>query len=58
MFGAEDDEGNKNTARIKELSNEIKGIKNEITKLEKKRDVICSDNKDSMASRFLKSIDI
>ena len=57
MFGAEDDEENKHTARIKELSNEIKGIKNEISKLEKKRDGICSNNKDSMASCFLKSID-
>ena len=57
MFGAEDDEENKHNARIKELSNEIKQIKNKISKLKKKRDGICSNNKDSMASRFLKSID-
>ena len=57
MFCAEDDEENKHNARIKELSNEIKQIKNKISKLKKKRDGICSNNKDSMASRFLKSID-
>ena len=32
-------------------------IKNETYKLKEKRDGICSNNKDSMASRFLKSID-
>ena len=51
MFGAEDDEENKHTVRIKELSNEIKGIKNEISKLEKKRDGICANTSEKSLLR-------